>query len=124
MANVKGAERQSWNFGNFGTRHDGKKWRLVRIKNTDGTEADGSKVLASNKSATPLVNLARELSRVEKRDLKITKLRSDVARLSAQLNELTEAVSADAAALTEMSDSDVVEIEIEIESADSDEEAA
>ena len=122
MANVKGAERQSWNFGNFGTRHDGTKWRLVRTKNTDGTDADGSKVLASNKSATPLVNLARELSRVEKRDLKITKLRSDVARLSAQLNELTEAVSADAAALTESSDSDVVEIEIE--SADSDEEAA
>ena len=122
MANVRGAERKSWNFGNFGTRHDGTKWRLVRTKNTDGTNADGSKVLASNKSATPLVNLARELSRVEKRDLKITKLRSDVARLSAQLNELTDAVSADAAALTESSDSDVVEIEIEI--ADSDEEAA
>ena len=65
MANVKGAPRQSWNFGNFGTRHDGTKWRLVRIKNADGTNADGSKVLASNKSATPLVNLARELSRVE-----------------------------------------------------------
>ena len=122
MANVKGAERQSWNFGNFGTRHDGKKWRLVRTKNTDGTDADGSKVLASNKSATPLVNLARELSRVEKRDLKITKLRSDVARLSAQLNELTDAVTAESATLPESTDSDVVEIEIE--SADSDEEAA
>ena len=120
MANVKGAERKSWNFGNFGTRHDGTKWRLVRIKNTDGTDADGSKVLASNKSATPLVNLARELSRVEKRDLKITKLRSDVTRLSAQLNELTEAVEAEAAKLTEAVDSDVVEIEI----ANSDEEAA
>ena len=122
MANVKGAERQSWNFGNFGTRHDGTKWRLVRTKNTDGTDADGSKVLASNKSATPLVNLARELSRVEKRDLKITKLRSDVARLSAQLNELTDAVTAESATLPESTDSDVVEIEIE--SADSDEEAA
>jgi len=96
MANLKNAERQSWNFGNFGTRHDGKKWRLVRVKSADGTDADGSKVLASNKSATPLVNLARELSRVEKRDLKINKLRIDVARLSAQLNELTDAVEAEA----------------------------
>ena len=122
MANVRGAERQSWNFGNFGTRHDGTKWRLVRTKNTDGTDADGSKVLASNKSATPLVNLARELSRVEKRDLKITKLRSDVARLSAQLNELTDAITAESATLPESTDSDVVESEIE--SADSNEEAA
>ena len=122
MANVRGAERKSWNFGNFGTRHDGTKWRLVRTKNTDGTDADGSKVLASNKSATPLVNLARELSRVEKRDLKINKLRIDVARLSAQLNELTDAITAEAATLPESTDSDVVEIEIE--SADSDEEAA
>jgi len=123
MANVKGAPRQSWNFGNFGTRHDGTKWRLVRIKNADGTDADGSKVLASNKSATPLVNLARELSRVEKRDLKINKLRADVARLSAQLNELTEAVVAEAAAVSdsdESNDSDV----IETEDADSNEEAA
>ena len=120
MANVRGAERQSWNFGNFGTRHDGTKWRLVRIKNTDGTDADGSKVLASNKSATPLVNLARELSRVEKRDLKITKLRSDVARLSAQLCELTNAVETEAATLTETVDSDVVETE----NVDSNEEAA
>ena len=123
MANVRGAERKSWNFGNFGTRHDGRKWRLVRIKNADGTDADGSKVLASNKSATPLVNLARELSRVEKRDLKINKLRADVARLSAQLNELTEAVVAEAAAVSdsdESNDSDV----IETEDADSNEEAA
>ena len=123
MANVKGAERQSWNFGNFGTRHDGTKWRLVRTKNTDGTDADGSKVLASNKSATPLVNLARELSRVEKRDLKINKLRTDVARLSAQLNGLTADVKAEAAAVAnsdESTDSDVVEIEID----NSDEEAA
>jgi hypothetical protein len=119
MANVRGAERKSWNFGNFGTRHDGRKWRLVRIKNTDGTDADGSKVLASNKSATPLVNLARELSRVEKRDLKINKLRAQVATLSAQLNELQEAVVAEAAALTESNDSDV----IETEDADSNEEA-
>ena len=97
MANLKNAERKSWNFGNFGTRHDGKKWRLVRVKNADGTPADGSKVVASNKSATPLVALARELSRVEKRDLKIRKLRTQVALLSAQLNELTDAVEAEAA---------------------------
>ena len=103
MANVKGAERKSWNFGNFGTRHDGSKWRLVRIKNTDGTDADGSKVLASNKSATPLVTLARELS-----------------RLSAQLCELTNAVETEAATLTETVDSDVVETE----NVDSNEEAA
>lgn len=98
MANLKNAERKSWNFGNFGTRHDGKKWRLVRVKNADGTEADGSKVVASNKSATPLVALARELSRVEKRDLKITKLRRQITLLSAQLNDLTDAVEAEAAA--------------------------
>ena len=120
MANVKGAPRQSWNFGNFGTRHDGTKWRLVRIKNTDGTDADGSKVLASNKSATPLVTLARELSRVEKRDLKINKLRAQVATLSAQLNELTDAVVAEAAAVSEPTSSDIVETE----DADSNEEAA
>ncbi len=99
MANLKNAERKSWNFGNFGTRHDGKKWRLVRVKNADGTEADGSKVVASNKSATPLVALARELSRVEKRDLKISKLRAQVTLLSAQLNDLTDAVEAEAAAV-------------------------
>ena len=99
MANLKNAERKSWNFGNFGTRHDGKKWRLVRVKNADGTDADGSKVVASNKSATPLVALARELSRVEKRDLKIRKLRTQVTLLSAQLNELTDAVEAEAAAV-------------------------
>jgi hypothetical protein len=98
MANLKNAERKSWNFGNFGTRHDGKKWRLVRVKNADGTDADGSKVVASNKSATPLVALARELSRVEKRDLKITKLRRQITLLSAQLNDLTDAVEAEAAA--------------------------
>jgi hypothetical protein len=103
MANLKNAERQSWNFGNFGTRHDGKKWRLVRVKNADGTDADGSSVVASNKSATPLVNLARELSRVEKRDLKINKLRAQVATLSAQLNELQEAVVAEAAGTDEVS---------------------
>ena len=99
MANLKNAERKSWNFGNFGTRHDGKKWRLVRVKNADGSDADGSKVVASNKSATPLVALARELSRVEKRDLKIRKLRTQVTLLSAQLNELTDAVEAEAAAV-------------------------
>ena len=120
MANLKNTERKSWNFGNFGTRHDGKKWRLVRVKNANGTDADGSKVLASNKSATPLVNLARELSRVEKRDLKINKLRAQVANLSAQLSELQAAVVADAAAVTDSDDSDV----IETEDADSNEEAA
>ncbi len=98
MANLKNAERKSWNFGNFGTRHDGKKWRLVRVKNADGTDADGSKVVASNKSATPLVALERELSRVEKRDLKITKLRRQITLLSAQLNDLTDAVEVEAAA--------------------------
>jgi hypothetical protein len=103
MANLKNAERKSWNFGNFGTRHDGKKWRLVRVKNADGTDADGSKVVASNKSATPLVALARELSRVEKRDLKISKLRAQVTLLSAQLNDLTDAVEAEAAAADEVS---------------------
>jgi hypothetical protein len=103
MANLKNAERKSWNFGNFGTRHDGKKWRLVRVKNADGTDAVDSKVVASNKSATPLVALARELSRVEKRDLKISKLRAQVTLLSAQLNDLTDAVEAEAAAADEVS---------------------
>ena len=102
MANVRGAERKSWNFGNFGTRHDGTKWRLVRTKNTDGTDADGSKVLASNKSATPLVNLARELSRVEKRDIRRCRIQLQVRDLSRQLEAIDAEIVAEAVPAAEV----------------------
>ncbi len=68
------AERKSWNFGHFGTRHDGEVWSLVRIKNEDGLRSLREVVIASNKSATPLVALARAMNRTEKRALKLEKL--------------------------------------------------
>ena len=103
--NTEPTVRKTWQFGHFQTKHDGRKWRLVRTHSTLGWKlfGDDLKVMASNKSATPLVTLARELSRVEKRDLKINKLRAQVATLSAQLNDLTDAVEAEAAAADEVS---------------------
>ena len=90
MANIKNAERKSWNFGHFGTRHDGEKWSLVRIKTENGSDDLRGLVVASNKSATPLVALAREMNRVEKRDIRIRKLREQLTLLACELNELTD----------------------------------
>ena len=75
MANSDNTARKSWNFGHFGTRHDGTIWNLVRIKDVNGTSlAPVEIVIAENKSATPLVALARVMNATEKRDIKITKL--------------------------------------------------
>ena len=90
MANIKNAERKSWNFGHFGTRHDGEKWNLVRIKTENGSVDLRGLIIASNKSATPLVALAREMNRVEKRDIRIRKLREQLTLLACELNELTD----------------------------------
>ena len=83
-------ERKSWNFGHFGTRHDGEVWNLVRVKNEFGTAITDGEVVATNKSATPLVALAREMSRVEKRDLRIIKLTNQITQLTAELNDLVD----------------------------------
>jgi len=92
MANIKNAERKSWNFGHFGTRHDGEKWNLVRIKDEfDGTLLDYQPVVASNKSATPLVALAREMSTREKRRIKLRRLRAQVDKLMAEVHDLEAA---------------------------------
>ena len=88
---TKKVERKSWNFGNFGTRHDGEVWSLVRIKNKVGEKlpADEQDVISSNKSATPLVALARLMNLEEKRDVKISKLQQQLTLYTAELNELT-----------------------------------
>ncbi len=82
--------RKSWNFGHFGTRHDGEVWSLVRIKSVTGVATPEETVIASNKSATPLVAMARTMNTTEKRDIKITKLRQQMCLLAAELNELTD----------------------------------
>ena len=83
-------ERKDWNFGHFGTRHDGEKWSLVRIKSTFGFTlyGDDQEVVATNKSATPLVALARKMSRVEKRDIKLLKLQDQLVNIEKQINKL------------------------------------
>ena len=105
MANIKNAERKSWNFGHFGTRHDGEKWNLVRIKDEfDGTLLDYQPVVASNKSATPLVALAREMSTREKRRIKLRRLRATVDKLMAEVHDLEAAeaqVNAEAQAIVD-----------------------
>ena len=89
MANIKNAERKDWNFGHFGTRHDGTVWNLIRIKDADtGLPVSDETPIASNKSATPLVALAREMNTSEKRTIKIRKLRSQVQKLAAELAAL------------------------------------
>ena len=89
MANIKNAERKDWNFGHFGTRHDGTVWNLIRIKDADtGLPVSDETPIASNKSATPLVALAREMNTSEKRTIKIRKLRSQVQKLTAELAAL------------------------------------
>ena len=90
MTDINTIERKSWNFGHFGTRHDGTIWNLVRIKSVTGVTTPEETVIASNKSATPLVALARTMNTTEKRDIKITKLRQQMFLLAAELNELTD----------------------------------
>ncbi len=88
MANIENTARKSWNFGHFGTRHDGDVWTLVRIKDTDGQATADEVEVASNKSATPLVKLAREMTKVEKRSIKIAKLEALLDATFAELDVL------------------------------------
>ena len=83
-------ERKDWNFGHFGTRHDGEQWSLVRIKSTYGYTlfGDDQEVVATNKSATPLVALARKMNRVEKRELKLMKLKDQLFTIERKIREL------------------------------------
>lgn len=95
--------RKTWQFGHFQTKHDGKRWRLVRTHDTDGFTFGGDvgKIVASNKSATPLVALARELSRVEKRDIRLTKLRSKKFDIQSRIDALEAEIDAEFAASVE-----------------------
>ena len=90
MPDTTTTTRKSWNFGHFGTRHDGTIWNLVRVKSVTGVTTPEETVIASNKSATPLVAMARAMNTTEKRDIKITKLRQQMFLLAAELNELTD----------------------------------
>jgi len=95
--------RKTWQFGHFQTKHDGKRWRLVRTHDTDGFQFGGDvgKIMASNKSATPLVALAREKSRVEKRDIRLRKLRSQAFGLKSRIDALEAEIAAEFAAAVE-----------------------
>ncbi len=89
-------ERKSWNFGHFGTRHDGEVWSLVRIKNEDGFRNFDEPVIASNKSATPLVALARVMNRTEKRALKLVKLERKRRVLDLEIDFLEREIALEA----------------------------
>ena len=95
--------RKTWQFGHFQTKHDGRKWRLVRTHNTSGyTVYRDRKVVASNKSATPLVALARELSRVEKRDLRRRRALNQIADLRETVAVIDAEIAAEAAQVAEV----------------------
>ena len=109
MANAENTEtsdptaRKTWQFGHFQTKHDGRKWRLVRTHTDRGFKVYRDfKVVASNKSATPLVALARELSRVEKRDIRLRRIRNQVRDLNGQLAAIDAEIAAEASAAAEV----------------------
>ena len=92
--------RKSWNFGHFGTRHDGEVWSLIRIVDADGWRNYSEPVVATNKSATPLVALAREMNRVEKRALRLEKLRAKKAAMNVKIWALEEEIRGEAEVVT------------------------
>ena len=102
--NTETTTRKTWQFGHFQTKHDGRKWRLVRTHDTDGFMFGGDvgKVIASNKSATPLVALAREKSRVEKREVRLRKLRSQAFGLKSRIDALEAEINDELVAATEV----------------------
>ena len=110
MANTENTDttesttRKTWQFGHFQTKHDGRKWRLVRTHSTLGWKlfGDDRKVVASNKSATPLVALARELSRVEKRDIRRRRIRNQVIDLNTALAAIDAEIAGEASAVAEV----------------------
>ena len=63
---------------------------------------DVGKVLASNKSATPLVALAREKSRVEKRDVRLRKLRNQAWDIQNRIEVLEAEINDELVAATEV----------------------
>ena len=95
--------RKTWQFGHFQTKHDGKRWRLVRTHDTDGFTFGGDvgKIEASNKSATPLVALAREMSRVEKRAIRLNRLQSQAFALKSRIDAIEAEIEAEFAASVE-----------------------
>jgi hypothetical protein len=97
-------ERKTWQFGHFQTKHDGKRWRLVRTHSTRGWKlfGDDRKVVASNKSATPLVALARETSRVEKRDIRRRRALNQIADLRETVAVIDAEIAAEAAPVSEV----------------------
>ena len=95
--------RKAWQFGHFMTKHDGRKWRLVRTHTDRGFKVFRDfKVVASNKSATPLVALARELSRVEKRDLRRRRALNQIADLRETVAAIDAEIAAEASAVSEV----------------------
>ena len=96
-------ERKTWQFGHFQTKHDGSKWRLVRTNDIYGFTfgRDVGKVVASNKSATPLVALAREMSRVEKRDIRRRRVLNQIADLRETVAVIDAEIAAEAAPIVE-----------------------
>ena len=109
MANAENTDstepttRKTWQFGHFQTKHDGRKWRLVRTHTDRGFKVYRDfKVLASNKSATPLVALARELSRVEKRDIRSRRIRNQIIDLNKALTAIGDEIAAEAAQVAEV----------------------
>ena len=87
--------RKSWDFGHFGTRHDGEVWSLVRIIDADGWRNYSEPVVATNTSATPLVALARAMNRVEKRALRLEKLLMQRAALNSKIWTMEEEIRAE-----------------------------
>ena len=109
MANTENTDstepttRKTWQFGHFQTKHDGKRWRLVRTHTERGFKVFRDfKVVASNKSATPLVALARELSRVEKRDIRRRRIRNQVIDLNTALAAIDAEIAAEASTVAEV----------------------
>ena len=95
-------ERKTWQFGHFQTKHDGTRWRLVRTHTERGFKVYRDfKVVASNKSATPLVALARELSRVEKRDIRRRRALNQIADLRETVAVIDAEIAAEAAPVVE-----------------------
>ena len=99
--------RKTWQFGHFQTKHDGSRWRLVRTHDAYFGEAfihgvDVGKTVASNKSATPLVALARETSRVEKRDIRRRRISLQIFELGQKLEAIDEEIAAEASTVAEV----------------------
>ena len=93
-------EHKTWQFGHFQTKHDGSRWRLTRTHSIRGWQLCGEnagKVVAAKKSATPLVALAREMTRVEKRDIRRRRALNQIADLREVVAVIDAEIAAEAA---------------------------